>query len=95
MSTPTTSTPDNAGHWPANALLRCWVVWENGAKKTFHSYDTSGRYHVEDPFRYALRGFRTRILDKVWQTPLKEVIVYDHQTGAKLEVWMNNGRRLV
>jgi hypothetical protein len=37
---------------PAKALYKCWVVWEGpqaDIKKTFYSYDSSGRYDVEKP----------------------------------------------
>ncbi|MCA8830163.1 hypothetical protein [Hymenobacter pini] len=89
---PSVSAPAS---WPATALTRAWVVWQNGAKKTFHSYDTSGRYLVDDPLRYGIRGFRSRVLDKAWGSPIKELRIYDNQSGAQLEVWVQNGVRLV
>ncbi|WBO86266.1 hypothetical protein [Hymenobacter yonginensis] len=92
---PVSSASVSPASWPATALTRAWVVWENGFKKTFHSYDTSGRYEVADPRRYGIRGFRSRVLDKAWPSPIKEMILYDHQTGARLEVWVSKGVRLV
>jgi hypothetical protein len=86
------SIPPNA--WPATALTRCWVVWQNGYKKTFHSFDTSGRYQIDDPRRYGIQGLRRRILGGRWTSPLKEVRLYDNQTGQELEVWVRNGVRL-
>lgn len=92
---PATTAAATAAGWPATALTRAWVVWENGFKKTFHSYDTSGRYQVDDARRYGIRGFRNRVLEKAWPSPIKEMIVYDNQTGARLEVWVSKGVRLV
>ena len=88
--TSNTSTVLQSTHWPATALTRCWVVWENGLKKTFHSYDTSGRYEVSDPRRYGIQGLRKRILMGSWPSKLKEVRLYDNQTGQQLEVWVAN-----
>lgn len=91
ITTPTTPAPSGS----ENYLTRCWVVWENGYKKKFRSYDTSGRYQVDDPRRYGIQGLFTRILNREWPSPLKEVRLYDNQTGVLLDTWVSNGVRLV
>jgi hypothetical protein len=91
----TSISPVPAASWPASALTRAWVVWQNGFKKTLHSFDSSGRYQVDNPLAYGIKGFRARILDKAWPSPIKELRIYDNQSGVLLEVWVQNGVRLV
>ncbi|GAA3953847.1 hypothetical protein GCM10022406_39420 [Hymenobacter algoricola] len=71
------------------------MVWQNGFKKSFASFDSSGRYQVDNPMAYGIKGFKSRVLNKTWPSPIKELRIYDNQTGAQLEVWVQNGVRLV
>ncbi|TGE26908.1 hypothetical protein [Hymenobacter metallicola] len=72
-----------------NALTRVWVVWKDGNKKHFTSFDSSGRYQVESPREYGIRGLR-KMVEKMGST-VKEAILYDNQTGKQEEVWVKDG----
>ncbi|MGY2132295.1 hypothetical protein ACW9KT_08700 [Hymenobacter sp. HD11105] len=71
-----------------NALTKAWVVWRNGSKKTFYSYDTSGRYEVEDPREYGMRGLMKRVVEK-WGDTIERAIIYDNKTGVKIYEFLN------
>jgi hypothetical protein len=79
---PTTATkPSEAG------LTKCWVLWKNGAKKAFRSYDTSGRYEVADPKAYGIRGLK-KMVDR-WGDNVQKAIIYDMGTQQPLEHYQN------
>ena len=76
------------------ALTRCWVVWNNGWKKTYYSYDTSGRYNVADPRAYGVKGLK-RMVEK-WGDTVAQAIIYDTVSDQKIEsyqrgVWVLEG----
>lgn len=64
-------------------LTKCWVVFTNGGKKAFRSYDTSGRYTVNDPRDYGIRGLK-KMVDR-WGDKVKEARLYDTESGRELE----------
>ena len=68
---------------PQRSLYKCWVVWEGDIKKTFYSYDSSGRYNVENPDEYGLKGLQKRVV-KQYPEKMKKAIIYDNQSGKKL-----------
>lgn len=68
---------------PQRSRYKCWMVWDNDIKKTFYSFDSSGRYEVEKPDEYGLKGLQKRML-KQYPDKIKKAIIYDNQTGAKL-----------
>jgi hypothetical protein len=70
-------------------LTKCWVVFTNGGKKSFRSYDSSGRYEVADPRAYGIRGLK-KMVDK-WGAAVKEAVLYDTETGQPLEK-LHNGQ---
>jgi hypothetical protein len=79
MNAPTNSLP-------AKAQYKCWVVWQGPTadiKKTFYSYDSSGRYDVEKPDEYGLKGLQKRVV-RQYPEKMKRAIIYDNQTGTKL-----------
>ncbi|PJJ59420.1 hypothetical protein [Hymenobacter chitinivorans] len=76
-------------HMRSQALTRVWVVWQDGNKKHFTSFDTSGRYQVKEPREYGIRGLR-KMVEKMGAT-VKEAVLYDNQTGAQEAVWVKNG----
>ncbi len=63
-------------------LTRCWVVWTNGWKKAFRSYDTSGRYQVDDPRAYGIRGLKKMVAR--WGPNVSQAIIYDNATGLEI-----------
>ncbi|HEX8505503.1 MAG TPA: hypothetical protein VF630_09055 [Hymenobacter sp.] len=65
------------------ALTCCWVVWINGWKKKFYSFDTSGRYAVDDPRDYGIRGLK-KMVAKMGAT-VDQAILYDNQSGKEIE----------
>lgn len=64
-------------------LTKCWIVWNNGWKKTYQSYDSSGRYQLADPREYGIRRLK-KLVDK-WGSTVAQAIIYDNRTGQKLE----------
>ena len=66
-------------------LTKCWVVFTNGAKKSFRSYDTSGRYEVADPRAYGIRGLKKMVERQFGVANVKEARIYDTATGQELE----------
>lgn len=75
-------------------LTKCWIVWNNGWKKTFQSYDSSGRYVVDDPREYGIHGLKKMVAK--WGDSVAQAIIYDNATGRKLEsfqrgVWVPDG----
>jgi hypothetical protein len=66
---PTSIKPSEAG------LTKRWVVFTNGNKKSFRSYDTSGRYAVADPRDYGIRGLK-KMVGK-WGKAVERAIRYD------------------
>jgi len=80
---PTSVKPSEAG------LTKCWVVFTNGNKKSFRSYDTSGRYAVADPRDYGIRGLK-KMVDR-WGKAVERAILYDTATGQPIEK-LENGQ---
>ena len=75
MSSPHQSLRDRA-------LFKAWLVWENGAKKTFYSFDTSGKYHVEDKRAHGLRSLKKMTAGFLAVGgPIRQAIIYDNQSG--------------
>ena len=64
-------------------LTKCWIVWTNGWKKTYQSFDSSGRYEVADPREYGIRRFKKLVAK--WGNTIAQAIIYDNQTGEKIE----------
>ena len=90
MNTPTTLVSKLTKH---TGRTKCWIVWKNGWKKTFQSYDTSGRYEVDDPREYGIRGLK-KLVSK-WGDSIAHAIIYDTETGQEIEsfnlgVWVQN-----
>ena len=81
MSTATTAKPSEAG------LTKCWVLWKNGAKKAFRSFDSSGRYHVENGRDYGIRGLKKMVAK--WGDTVERAILYDVATGQPIEHLQN------
>lgn len=79
----TSVKPSEAG------LTKCWVVFTNGNKKSFRSYDTSGRYSVADPRDYGIRGLK-KMVDR-WGKSVEQAILYDTTTGQPIEK-LENGQ---
>jgi hypothetical protein len=73
---------------PQKSLFKAWVVWEGDIKKTFYSYDSSGRYHVEKPDEYGLNGLKKRVV-KQYPDKIKQANIYDNQTGKQLFALQN------
>lgn len=73
----TTCKPSEAG------LSKCWVIFTNGAKKTFRSYDRSGRYEVADPRSYGIRGLKKMV--HRYGDAVARAILYDVETGHAIE----------
>ena len=74
-------------------LTKCWIVWKNGWKKTFQSYDKSGRYEVNDSREYGIRGLKKMVAR--WGDFIAQAIIYDNATGQAIEsfkqgVWVQN-----
>lgn len=72
---------------------KCWIVWKNGWKKTFQSYDSSGRYEVYDPREYGIRGLKKMVVK--WSDSIAQAIIYDNETGQEIEsfnqgIWVQN-----
>jgi hypothetical protein len=78
---PTTTKASEAG------LTKCWVLFANGAKKSFRSFDTSGRYEVADPRAYGIRGLK-KMVDK-FGPGVEKAMLYDTATGQLLEGRVN------
>ena len=68
---------------PEYALYKAWVLWRGGIKKTFYSYDTSGRYKVLRPNEYGLRGLQKRVAAQ-YPDRIVAAIIYNNQTGTPL-----------
>jgi hypothetical protein len=75
---PTAPKPSEAG------LTKCWVLFHNQAKKTFRSYDSSGRYEVADPRAYGIRGLK-KMVDRWGTKVVSKAILYDVASGLPLE----------
>lgn len=80
---PTAPKPSEAG------LTKCWVVFHNGNKKAFRSFDTSGRYQVADPRAYGIRGLKKMVEKQFGVANVKEARLYDTSTGRELEHLQN------
>lgn len=63
------------------ALSRAWIIFQDGGKITWYSFDSSGRYNVDDKRAYGVRGLQKRILERFPLAVLKEVRIYDNQAG--------------
>ncbi len=68
-------------------LTKCWVLFTSGAKKSFRSYDSSGRYAVKDPREYGIRGLK-KMVDK-WGAAVARAVLYDVTTGQAVEQLVN------
>jgi hypothetical protein len=77
----TASKPSEAG------LTKCWVHFQNGAKKSFRSYDTSGKYQVKDPRAYGIHNLK-KMVEK-FGPDVAQAILYDTATGSELERLQN------
>jgi hypothetical protein len=66
---------------------KCWVLFTNGNKKAFRSYDTSGRYTVKDPREYGIRNLK-KMVEK-WGASVERAILYDTATGQPIELLQN------
>lgn len=91
MSTLNTNASNPTKH---TGLTKCWIVWTNGWKKTYQSFDKSGRYEVADPRDYGIRRLK-KMVEK-WGDSVAQAIIYDNQTGQKIEsfqrgTWVQNG----
>ena len=91
MNTPATLVAKSTKY---TGKTKCWIVWKNGCKKTFHSYDTSGRYVVNDPREYGIRGLKKMVAK--WGDSIAHAIIYDNETGKEIEsfnrgIWVQNG----
>ena len=75
---PTSVKPSEAG------LTKCWVLFKNQAKKSFRSYDTSGRYNVADPRAYGIRGLKRMVAR--WGDAVDRAMLIDTATGKPFEV---------
>jgi hypothetical protein len=73
----TAAKPSEAG------LTKCWVLWKNGNKKSFRSYDSSGRYEVANPREYGIRNLK-KMVEK-WGPTVDKAILYDTATGQPIE----------
>ena len=80
MSTLNTNASNANKH---TGLTKCWIVWTNGWKKTYQSFDSSGRYEVADPREYGIRRFKKLVAK--WGNTIAQAIIYDNQTGKKIE----------
>lgn len=78
---PTIPKPSEAG------LSKCWVLFTNGAKKSFRSYDSSGRYEVKDPKAYGIRNLK-KMVDR-WGNAVERAVLYDTATGNPFEKLLN------
>jgi len=79
----TSVKPSEAG------LTKCWVVFTNGNKKSFRSYDTSGRYSVADPRDYGIRGLKKMV--ERYGAAVQRAILYDTASGQPIEK-LENGQ---
>lgn len=70
-----------------SGLTKCWVLWKNGAKKSFRSFDSSGRYEVADPRSYGIRGLKKMVAK--WGDSVDRAILYDVETGEPFEALLN------
>jgi predicted glutamine amidotransferase len=75
---PLAPKPSEAG------LTKAWVLFHNGNKKDFRSFDTSGRYSVADPRSYGIRGLK-KMVEKFGVANVKEARLYDTATGREIE----------
>jgi hypothetical protein len=78
----TTPKPSEAG------LTKCWVVFTNDNRKTFRSFDSSGRYQVADPRAYGIRGLK-KMVERFGVANVKEARLYDTSTGREIEKLQN------
>lgn len=69
-------------------LTKAWVLFHNGNKKDFRSYDTSGRYEVTDPRAYGIRGLK-KMVERFGVANVKEARLYDTSTGREIEKLLN------
>jgi hypothetical protein len=72
-----------------SGLTKCWVAFHNGNKKSFRSFDTSGRYEVADPRAYGIRGLKKMVEVKFGIANIKEARLYDTATGREIEKLQN------
>lgn len=72
-----------------SGLTKAWVVFHNGNKKAFRSFDTSGRYEVADPRAYGIRGLKKMVAVKFGHENIKEARLYDTATGREIEILQN------
>jgi hypothetical protein len=72
-----------------SGLTKAWVVFHNGNKKAFRSFDTSGRYEVADPRDYGIRGLKKMMRVKFGHENIKEARLYDTATGREIEKFQN------
>ncbi len=80
---PTATKASEAG------LTKAWVVFHNGNRKSFRSFDTSGRYPVADPRDYGIRGLKKMMAVKFGHENIKEARLYDTTTGREIEKLQN------
>lgn len=70
-------------------LTKLWVVWKDGHKKTIRSFDTSGRYTVQDPKAYGIRGLKKTFTKDFNPPNVDQARIYDVASGQELERYQN------
>ncbi|MBO0360662.1 hypothetical protein J0X19_22065 [Hymenobacter sp. BT186] len=82
----TTPLPPQGSHSPlaGKSLTKARVYWASptGAEyMDFFSFDTSGRYAVESPKEYGVRGLK-KLVDKLG-VKVARCIIYDRELGGE------------
>lgn len=73
----------------SQGLTKLFVLWKDGKKKYFRSFDTSGRYTVKDPKAYGIRNLK-KLFDKDCNPQnVDQARLYDVATGRELERYQN------